>query len=111
MLGGWVMAQAKANFGLRTPFLLAVLLVALPLPARAYTCALSPAKDSIIVKTDNPSNRAVTCKVDCKFKAADGPVSLSCAQQIPAGVKGWYVCVRPTRGKALEFVEGSESCK
>jgi hypothetical protein len=103
--------KAKTNFGLRIPLLIAVLFVVLPLPARAYTCALSPAKDSIIVKTDNPSNRAVTCKVDCKFKAADGPVSLSCSQQIPAGAKGWYVCVRPTGGKALEFVEGSESCK
>jgi hypothetical protein len=81
-----------------------------PLPAQAYTCAVSPAKDSIIIKTDNPSNNPVTCRVDCTFKSADGPVKLSCAQQIPAGAKGWYVCVRPT-DKALEFVEGQENCK
>jgi hypothetical protein len=104
-------AISKPDPGWRAPFLIAALLVTLPMPARAYSCAISPARDSIIVKTDNPSNRAVTCKVDCKFKAADGPVSLSCSQQIPAGAKGWYVCVRPTGGKALEFVEGSESCK
>ena len=80
-------------------------------PALAYSCAMSPAKDSVIVKTDNASDRAVTCKVDCTFKAADGPVTISCSQQIPAGAKGWYVCLRPTGGKALEFVSGSESCK
>jgi len=82
-----------------------------PLPAFAYSCAMSPAKDAVIVKTDNASDRAVTCKVDCTFKAAEGPVTISCAQQIPAGAKNWYVCLRPTGGKALEFVGGSESCK
>jgi len=84
--------------------------LATPLPAHAYSCAVSPAKDSIIIKTDNATDHPVTCRVDCTFKAADGPVKLSCAQQIPAGAKGWYVCVRPT-DKALEFVEGQESCK
>jgi hypothetical protein len=82
-----------------------------PLPAFAYSCAVSPAKDAVIVKTDNASDRGVTCKVDCTFKAADGPVMFSCSQQIPPGAKGWYVCLRPTGGKALEFVGGSESCK
>ena len=96
--------------GLRISLLLA-LSAALPLPARAYTCAISPAKDSIIIKTDNASDHAVTCRVDCTFKAADGPVMLACAQEIPAGAKGRYVCVRPTGGKALEFVDGKESCK
>ena len=86
-------------------------LLAAPLPAQAYSCAVSPAKDAIIIKTDNPSDNPVTCKVDCTFKAADGPVTFSCAQQIPPGAKGWYVCLRPTGGKALEFVEGKESCK
>lgn len=81
-----------------------------PLPAAAYSCAVSPAKDSIIIKTDNSSDRNKTCKVECTFKAPDGPVTFSCAQQIPAGAKGWYVCLRPTGGKALEFVGGSESC-
>ena len=82
-----------------------------PLPASAYSCAMSPAKDAVIVKTDHTSDRAVTCKVNCAFKAAEGPVTISCAQQIPAGAKNWYVCLRPTGGKALEFVSGSESCK
>jgi len=82
-----------------------------PLPAFAYSCALSPARDAVIVKTDNASDRGVTCKVDCTFKAADGPVTFSCTQQIPPGAKGWYVCLRPTGGKALEFVGGSENCR
>ena len=100
-----------STLGLRTTFLLVALLVAVPLPAQAYSCALSPAKDSIIVKTDNASNHSVTCKVECTFKASDGPVTISCSQQIPAGAKGWYVCVRPTGGKALEFADGNENCK
>jgi hypothetical protein len=82
-----------------------------PLPAFAYTCALSPAKDAVIVKTDNPSDRAITCKVDCQFTSPQGPVTISCTQQIPANKKGWYVCLRPTGGKALEFAGGSESCQ
>jgi hypothetical protein len=82
-----------------------------PLPAFAYSCAMSPAKDAVIVKTDNTGDRAMTCKVDCTFKAAEGPVTISCSQQIPAGARGWHVCLRPTGGKALEFVSGSESCK
>jgi hypothetical protein len=28
-----------------------------------------------------------------------------------ANKKGWYVCLRPTGGKAVEFVRGSESCQ
>jgi hypothetical protein len=82
-----------------------------PFPAFAYSCAISPAKDAVIIKTDNAGDRGVTCKVDCTFKAAEGPVTISCSQQIPAGARGWYVCLRPTGGKALEFVGGSESCK
>ena len=97
--------------GLRISFLLAALFVTSPLPVWAYTCSISPAKDSVIVKTDNASSRALTCKVDCTFKGADGPITISCSQQIPAGAKGLYVCVRPTGGKALEFAEGSESRK
>ena len=88
-----------------------VVTVLAPLPAFAYSCALSPAKDAVIIKTDNTSDRGVTCKVDCTFKAADGPVTFSCSQQIPLGAKGWYVCLRPTGGKAMEFGSGAESCK
>jgi hypothetical protein len=90
---------------------LSVLAALSPLPVLAYSCAMSPAKDAVIIKTDNTSNRAVTCKVDCTFKAPEGPVTISCSQQIPAAAKGWYVCLRPTGGKVLEFVSGSESCK
>ncbi len=86
-------------------------LVAAPLPALAYSCALSPAKDAVIVKTDNASDRAVSCKVDCQFTSPQGPVTISCTQSIPANSKGWYVCLRPTGGKVLEITGGSESCK
>ena len=86
-------------------------LAAAPLPAFAYSCVLSPAKDAVIVKTDNASDREITCKVDCQFTSPEGPVTISCTQQIPANKKGWYVCLRPTGGKALEFVSGSENCK
>jgi hypothetical protein len=82
-----------------------------PLPAMAFSCALSPAKDAVIIKTDNASTEARSCKVDCTFKTADGPAVVSCTQQIPAGSRGWYVCLRPTGGKAMEFSEGKESCK
>ena len=95
---------------LTVPTLLVVFALT-PMPASAYSCAVSPAKDAVIVKTDNGRDHGVTCTVDCTFKAAEGPVKISCSQQIPAGAKGWYVCLRPTGGKALEFVGGSESCK
>jgi hypothetical protein len=84
---------------------------AAPLPALAYSCALSPARDAVMVKTDNPSGHPVTCKVDCVFTTPDGPATISCSQQIPAGARGWYVCLRPTGGKAFEFASGSESCR
>ena len=84
---------------------------AAPLPAFAYSCVLSPAKDAVIVKTDNASDREMTCKVDCLFTSPEGPVTISCAQRIPANRKGWYVCLRLTGGKALEFASGSESCQ
>jgi len=85
-------------------------LAAAPLQAFAYSCVLSPAKDAV-VKTDNASDRETTCKVDCLFTSPERPVTISCAQRIPANKKGWYVCLRPTGGKALEFVRGSESCQ
>jgi hypothetical protein len=61
---------------------------AAPLPAFAYSCALSPAKDAVIVKTNNASDREISCKVDCRFTAPDGPVTISCTQTIPANRKG-----------------------
>ena len=86
-------------------------LTAAPLQAFAYSCVLSPAKDAVIIKADNASDRETTCKVDCLFTSPERPVTISCAQRIPANKKGWYVCLRPTGGKALEFVRGSESCQ
>ncbi len=84
---------------------------AAPLPESAYSCALSPAGDAMIVKTDNASDLAMTCKVDYLFEAPEGPVTISCTQQIPAGAKARSVCLRPSGGKALAFVSGSESCE
>jgi hypothetical protein len=89
---------------------IAAVLAALPPPASAYSCAISPAGDAVIVKTDNASDRAMTCKVECQFSSPQGPVTISCTQAIPAKAKGWFVCLRPTRDKKLEFVSGSESC-
>jgi hypothetical protein len=96
---------------IRLLYLILLLTIAASLPAAAYTCALSPAKDAVIIKTDNATDHPVTCKVDCTFRTEAAPVNVSCAQQVPAGAKGWYVCLRPTGGKVLEFVEGHESCK
>jgi hypothetical protein len=91
--------------------LLLLLATAAPLPAQAYSCAVSPAKDAVIVKTDNASTRPVTCKVECRFTTPTGTATVSCSQQIPAGAKGWYVCLRPIDGKAAQFAGGSESCR
>lgn len=84
---------------------------AAPLPAFAASCALSPARDAVTVKTDNASDCSTTCKVDCEFTSPDGPVTISCTQQIPKNSRGWYVCLQPTGGKALEFARASEICK
>lgn len=91
--------------------LAAALLAVLPEPASAFTCALSPAKDAVIVKTDNAFDHTLTCKVDCQFTSPQGLATISCTQAIPANSKGWHVCLRPSGGKALEFAGGSESCK
>jgi hypothetical protein len=99
---------------MRSPLRLALaaaVLSTLPLPASALTCVLSPAKDAVIVKTDNGFDHELTCKIDCRFSSPQGPATISCTQAIPANSKGWYVCLRPTGGKALEFAGGSESCK
>ena len=83
----------------------------MPQSVRAYSCAMSPARDAAIIKTDNSRDREATCKVECVFAGQDGPVTISCTQKIPAGAKNWYVCLRPTGGKAYGQLEGgSESC-
>ena len=84
--------------------------VTAPLPAQAFSCVVSPARDAVIVKTDNASARPVTCKVDCRFTTPAGIATVSCSQQIPAAAKGWHVCLRPIDG-AAQFAGGSESCK
>jgi hypothetical protein len=93
--------------------LTAALLSVLPLPlaASGFTCTLSPAKDAVIVKTDNGFDHELTCTIDCRFTSPQGPTTVSCTQAIPANRIGWYVCRRPTGGKALEFAGGSESCE
>jgi hypothetical protein len=77
-------------------------------PAAAYRCALSPKGDAVIVKTDNPGGAPKTCTVTCRFTT----VSFSCTQNIPAGARNWYVCLRPTGGKALGALQGGgEICR
>jgi hypothetical protein len=77
-------------------------------PAAAVTCKLSPRGDSLLIKTSNPSAAPKTCTVTCRFALA----RFSCTQNIPAGAKDWYVCVRPTRGKNLGALQGgSEVCR
>jgi hypothetical protein len=93
--------------------LAAVLLPALPLPlaASGFTCTLSRAKDAVIVKTDNGFDHELTCTIDCRFTSPQGPATISCTKVIPANSRGWYVCLRSTGGKALEFAGGGESCE
>ena len=91
--------------------LIPMVLAAAPLPAAAYSCGLSPAKDAVVIKTDNTSGRALTCRVECTFTSPDGPVTIACVRRVPPETKDWYICLRATGGKAMEFAEGSESCK
>ena len=91
--------------------LVPMLLAAAPLPASAYSCGLSPAKDAVIIKTDNLSDHAMRCRVECTFNSPDGPVTIACVRQVPPETSDWYVCLRATNGKVLEFSDGTESCK
>jgi hypothetical protein len=91
--------------------LVPMLLAAAPLQASAYSCGLSAARDAVIVKADNASDRAMRCRVECTFNSPDGPVTIACVRQVPPETKDWYVCLRPTGGKILEFSDGAESCK
>jgi hypothetical protein len=86
----------------------AILLLADAAPAAAYTCTISARGDAVIVKTDNPGSQPKTCTVTCRFAAA----TVTCTQDIPAGAKGWYVCLRPTGGKDFgKLQSGSEACR
>ena len=80
-------------------------------PAAAFTCTISPAGDAVIVKTDNPYAQPTSCTVTCRLKGPGGTATVNCTQQIPGGAKNWYVCLRPTGGKAYTFESGSENCK
>jgi multisubunit Na+/H+ antiporter MnhE subunit len=91
--------------------LLVLLAAAAAPPAWAYSCAVSPARDAVIVKTDNESAQPVICKVECRFTTPAGTATVACSQQIPPGAKGWYVCLRPIDGKSAQFAGGSESCR
>jgi len=91
--------------------LIPIVLAAAPLPAEAYSCGLSPAKDAVIIKTDNSSGRAMTCRVECTFTSPEGPITIACVRTVPPETKDWYVCLRATGGKAMEFAAGTESCR
>jgi len=87
------------------------MVVAAPDLAVAYTCRVSPAGDSIIVKTGNTGTSDVSCTVTCRFATPQGPLAVTCTQTIPAGSADWYVCVRPTGGKSVGALEaGEEKC-
>jgi hypothetical protein len=91
--------------------LTAILLIAGAQPAAAYTCTISPKGDTVIVKTDNPDAQSATCTITCRFAVPGGTETVTCTQKIPGGAEGWYVCLRPTGGKAYGQLEGgSESC-
>ena len=62
------------------PILLAMILATAPRPAAAYSCGLSPARDAIIIKTDNGSDHPKICRVECPFTSPDGPVTVSCVR-------------------------------
>ena len=91
--------------------LIPIVLAAAPLPAGAYSCGLSPARDAVVIKTDNTSGHAMTCRVECTFTSPDGPVTIACVRKVPPETRDWYICLRATGGKAMEFAEGTESCK
>ena len=92
--------------------LVAGLLLAGAQSAAAYTCTISLKGDAVIVKTDNPEAEPRSCTVTCRFAVPGGTQTVTCTQQIPGGAKNWYVCLRPTGGKAFgRLEEGSESCK
>jgi hypothetical protein len=80
--------------------------------AGAYTCRVSPAGDAVTIKTGNNTASAVSCTVTCRFMTPQGlPFDVTCTQTIPANTPDWYVCVRPTGGKAVgAFEDGEEKC-
>ena len=66
----------------------------------------------MIVKTGNPDAQPKSCTVTCNFAVPGGVEPITCTQMIPGGAKDWYVCIRPTGGKALgAFESGSEKCE
>jgi len=90
---------------------LAVLLSATASPAAAYTCAVTPAKDAVVVKTSNPDAQAKSCTVTCNFAVPGGVERITCTQTVPGGAKDWFLCIRPTGGKAFGALEsGQDSC-
>ncbi len=90
-------------------FLLFLLLSAQP--AFAYICTISPKGDAVLVKTGNPYAQTTTCTVTCRFVVPDGIATITCSQTVPGGAKDWFICIRPTEGKAFGKLEGgSEQC-
>ena len=90
----------------------AILLLAPAERAAAYICTISPKGDAVIVKTSNPYPQSTSCTVPCRFVVPDGIATVKCTQTVPGGAKDWYVCLRPTGGKAYGKLEGgSEDCQ
>jgi hypothetical protein len=54
-------------------------------PAAAFTCALSPDKTSVIVKTGNPNSQPASCTVTCRFAVPEGSRREGLVRLHPAG--------------------------
>jgi hypothetical protein len=95
---------------MKTTLLLGALCMLLsPGVAGAYTCRVSPAGDAIMIKTGNNTASATSCTVTCRFKTPQGPpFDVTCIQTIPPNTPDWFVCIRPTGGKAVGAFEGGE---
>jgi hypothetical protein len=108
------MWRAEANRGLQRMGLCMLVLAPLallPSAAAAYSCMLSPGRDSVIIKTDNPSPGWKMCTVACTFAVPEGYATITCWQSVPGGARAWEVCVRPTNGKAFgALASGHEHC-
>jgi hypothetical protein len=86
----------------------AAVLIAGAQPAAAYSCAISPHGDAVIIKTDNTDGAPKICTVTCRYVTA----TFTCTQSIPGGAKGWFVCLRPSGGKVLGALQGGgETCR
>ena len=76
--------------------------------AAAYSCALTPHGDAVMIKTDNLDAAPKICTVSCRYVTA----TFTCTQSIPGGARGWFVCLRPSGGRVLGALQGGgETCR